>query len=212
MEVAASITSGDLWRLAEMAVIAERGGADRIHLDIEDGVFIPTFTVGPAALPGIRRATRLPLEVHLQTVDPERWIAAVTAGRADRVIVHPEAGRDPRRVLSQIRDLGAAPGVALLLATPVDAVLPLLDLVDQVTLLSARPEPGSPFMRAVLDKVGALRERVAGLEVDGGVVPAVIPDLARAGATAIVVGRAAFGRGPEEVAAGIAALRAAMAG
>lgn len=212
MEVAVSITSGDLARLAEMAVLAERGGADRIHLDVEDGLFIPTFTVGPAVVSGIRRAIRLPLEVHVQTADPARWIPAVAAARADRVIVHAEADPDLRRLLGQIRNLGTAAGVALLLATPVEVVLPLLDLVDQATLLSAGPAPGSPFERVVLDKMDALRGRVQGLEVDGGIVPAVVPNLTRSGATAIVVGRAVFGRGPDEVAAGIAALRTAMAG
>lgn len=212
MEVAASITSGELWRLAEMAAIAERGGADRIHLDVEDGVFIPTFTVGPAVVAGICRATRLPVEVHLQTVDPERWIPIAVAAHPARVIVHPEASGRAVQMLTRIRDLGASAGVALLLATPATAALAVLELVDQVTLLSSDPAPGSPFDPTVLDKVRALHGRGAPIEVDGGVIPQIVPQLARAGVTAVVAGRAAFGRGPDGVAAGIAALRTAMAG
>jgi len=195
-----------------MAAIAERGGADRIHLDIEDGVFIPTFTVGPGSVEGVCRATRLPVEVHLQTVDPERWIPVVVSGRPARVIVHPESGGQIARMLGRIRELGVAAGVALLLSTPPDAAMNLLELVDQVTLLSAHPAPGSPFDAAVLDKVRALRGRVSQIEVDGGVVPRLLPVLAQAGATVVVAGRAIFGRGPEHVAASIAALRTAVAG
>ncbi len=212
MEIAASITSGELWRLAEMAAIAERGRADRIHLDVEDGVFIPTFTVGPAVVAGICRATRLPVEVHLQTMDPERWIPVAAAGRPARMIVHLEAGGHAVRMLRRIRDLGAAAGVALLLATPPDVAPAVLELVDQVTLLSSDPAPGSPFDPAVLDKVRALHGRVAQIEVDGGVIPQIMPQLARAGVTAAVAGRAVFGRGPDGAAGGIAALRAAIAG
>lgn len=212
MEIAASITSGELWRLAEMAAIAERGRADRIHLDVEDGVFIPTFTVGPAVAAGICRATQLPVEVHLQTMDPERWIPVAAAGRPARVIVHLEAGGHAVRMLRHIRDLGAAAGVALLLATPPDVAPAVLELVDQVTLLSSDPAPGSPFDPSVLDKVRALRGRVAQIEVDGGVIPQIMPQLVRAGVTAAVAGRAVFGRGPDGAAGGIAALRAAIAG
>jgi ribulose-phosphate 3-epimerase len=207
MDIAASITSGDIGRLCEMAVAAEAGGADRIHLDIEDGVFIPTFTVGPDAVPAVRRATRLPLEVHLQTVDPNRWIAAIASGNADRVIFHLEGTRDALLLIRGIRQTGASAGLALLLDTPVDAVAPWLDQVDQVTVMSTQPQPRSSYDPQALDKVRALAGRVAGIELDGGVTSEIIPPAARAGVTAVAVGRAIFAQGVGRIAAAIAALR-----
>jgi ribulose-phosphate 3-epimerase len=207
MEVAVSITSGDIGRLAEMAVAAEAGGADRIHLDIEDGVFIPTFTVGPGAVPAVRRVTRLPLEVHLQTVDPERWIAVVTGGRATRVIFHPEGTRDAPQMIRKIQEGGASVGLALLLATPIEAAAPWFQQVDQITIMSTDPQPGSLFDPLALDKARALAGRVARIELDGGVTPEIIAPAARAGVTAVVVGRAIFAQGTGRVAAAIGALR-----
>jgi ribulose-phosphate 3-epimerase len=207
MEVAASITSGDLARLAEMAIAAEAGGADRIHLDIEDGVFVPTFTVGPRVVTAIRRVTRLPLEVHLQTMKPDRWVAAVVDGRPDRVIVHPEGPHDLAGMLRSITEAGTAAGRALLLTTPAEAALPWVGWVDQITLMATPPEGGS-FQPAVLEKARMLRGRVANVAVDGGATQAIIAQIAAAGVTAVVAGRAVFGQGVSHIAAGIAALRA----
>lgn len=206
MEIAASITSGDLARLAEMAQAAEAGGANRIHVDIEDGVFVPTFTVGPAVVAAIRQVTRLPLEVHVQTMNPDRWIATIAAAHPDRIIVHPEAARDLAVLLRAITAADATPALALLLATPVEAVLPWTSQVDHVTLMATPPEGGS-FHPEVLDKACALRGLVRDIAVDGGVTPEVVAPSAAAGVTAIVAGRAVFRRGAAHVASSIAALR-----
>lgn len=206
MWIAASITSGDLSRLAEMAEAAEAGGADWIHLDIEDGVFVPTFTVGPRVVSGIRRATRLPLEVHLQTVRPDRWVEMIAGARPDRLIVHVEGPDDIRRTLERIRGLGVDTGLALLPGSPVDLLEPLVGQVHLVTVLSAGLEDGE-FRAQALDKVRRLRAWGVNVEVDGGVTPQVMPLVERAGATAVVAGRAIFGRGADRVAEAIAALR-----
>lgn len=208
MQIAASVTSGDIGRLAEMASIAEAGGADRIHLDIEDGVFIPSFTVGPRAVAAVRAVTRLPLEVHLQTADPERWIAPVVERGADLVIFHPEGTCYPFRALRLIRDAGARVGVALLLATPVEHVIPVIDQADQITIMTADPEPADHFHAAALAKVRALKGRRADIELDGGVSAEMMPAAVQAGATVVVAGRAIFGQGVDAVAASIAGLRA----
>jgi ribulose-phosphate 3-epimerase len=208
MELAASIASGDLARLVEMAVEAETGGADRIHLDIEDGVFVPTFTVGPAAVASIRRAVRLPLDVHLQTVEPERWIAMIAKGRADRVVVHVESLRDPRQMLEAVRRSGMSVGVALFLRTPVGAVAGLLPHVDSVTVMSTN-DPREKFSTRALDKIRSLVGRVREIAVDGAVTPEILPDVIRAGATVAVIGRALFAPSGAGVQAGIASFRAA---
>ncbi|MDR7417406.1 MAG: ribulose-phosphate 3-epimerase [Armatimonadota bacterium] len=206
MEIAASITSGDLARLAQMAEAAEAGGADRIHIDIEDGVFVPTFTVGPGVVAAIRQVTRLPLEVHLQTMAPGRWIATIAAPRPDRIIVHPEGAGDFPALLRSIVAAGSAAGLALLLATPVEAALPWMGQVEHVTLMATPPE-GGDFHAEVLDKARALRAVVPDIEVDGGVTPAIVGAGAAAGVTTVVAGRAIFGRGVAHIASGIAALR-----
>lgn len=114
-------------------------------------------------------------------------------------------------MIELIRSTGAQAGIAVLLGTPVEVVLPLIDRVEQVTIMSADPAPANAIHPAALDKVRALRGRAAAIEVDGGVTPETVAPAARAGATAVVVGRALFGRGAGAVAASIAALRSAGA-
>jgi ribulose-phosphate 3-epimerase len=208
MEIAASIASGDLARLAETADAAQAAGADRIHLDVEDGVLVPTFTVGPAVVASIRRAVRLPIDVHLQTVDPDRWIRTIAEGRPDRLIVQVEGSRDPRRTLESIKRAGLSAGVALLLATPLDAVWELLDCVDHVTVMSA-DAPCGTFSTRALDKVRGAVRRVPAVMVDGGVTPDVLVEAARAGATVAVVGRALLRGGIAGIAEAMEAFRAA---
>jgi ribulose-phosphate 3-epimerase len=211
MEIAVSLTSGDIGRLADMAALAEAGGADRVHLDIEDGVFVPTFTVGPAAVSRVRAATRLPIEVHLQTVDPQRWVGPVVEGGADLVIIHPEATRYGPSVLAAIKDAGARAGLALLLGTPLELVRPLLGEVDHLLLMTADPPPADRFHANALQRVEACKRPGLTIELDGGVTPEVVPRAVAAGAGVLVVGRAAFGRGlcPEAVETSIFALRSA---
>jgi ribulose-phosphate 3-epimerase len=211
VEIAASLTSGDLTRLADAAALAEAAGADRIHLDVEDGVFIPTFTVGPRAVAALRQVTRLPLEVHLQTVEPERWIQEAARGGADLIIVHVEGTRYPMRAIRLIRDAGVKAGIALLLATPVELALPLAGEVRQVTVMSADPTPAGAYHPAALEKVRSLRRHVEAVELDGGVTADILPAAVQAGVTAVVAGRAMFVRGIDEMRPSIAALRAAGA-
>lgn len=208
MRIAASIASGDLSRLAEMAVAAQEGGADWIHLDIEDGVFVPTFTVGPRAVQGVRQVTRAPLEVHLQTVRPERWLEVVAEARPDRIIVHVEGVGDVPGTLARIRAAGIGVGLALLPDSAAGLLEPYASRVDMVTILSAGLEDGA-FRAQALDTVRRVREHGVEVEVDGGIVAELVPAVREAGASAVVSGRAIFGRGVERVAEAIAALRAA---
>ncbi len=207
MQISPSVTSGDIGRLVETAQAAEQGGADRVHLDIEDGVFIPSFTVGPRVVAKLRQAVRLPLDVHLQTANPERWIRPVVAGGADLVLFHPEATVYPFRMIALIRECGARAGAALLLATPVDILLPYLDRLDEVLLMSADPEPADSFNPIAIDKARALKARGARVQMDGGVGKEQVPLLSEVAVDVAVVGRAAFGQGLDAVARSIAELR-----
>jgi ribulose-phosphate 3-epimerase len=211
MEIAVSLTSGDIGRLAEMAALAEAGGADRVHLDIEDGVFIPSFTVGPSAVAYVRSATRLPIEVHLQTVEPERWIATIVEGGADLVIIHPEATRYVPSALTAIEAAGARAGLALLLGTPLEYLSPLLGRIDHLLLMTSDPPPAHLFHPEALCRVEACRREGLTIEIDGGVTPEIVARATNSGARVLVVGRAAFVRGfePEAVRGSIAALRQA---
>ncbi len=207
MLISASITSGNIGRLLDNAVTAAAGGADRIHIDIEDGVFIPSFTVGPRIVRVIRQAVSLPIDVHLQTDRPEHWVLPAVQSGADLVLFHPEATAYPFRLTRMIHDAGARAGAALLLATPIGALLPYLDQLDEILLMSADPDPADSFSPLVLDKARELSHRGATVQLDGGVTRERMHELSETGVQVAVAGRAVFGNGLDQVTASIANLR-----
>ncbi len=197
--IAPSVLSCDLLRLEAQVQTVEAGGADWLHLDIMDGHFVPSLTFGPPLVSAVRRAVRLPLDVHLMVERPEEWVEPFVKAGAQVVSFHLEACRHPRRLLRHIRSLGAKAGLALNPATPPDALRYLAAEVDLVLVMSVDPGfAAQPFIPETLPKMAevrqALGDRVAHLEVDGGVGPANAGALALAGATVLVAGNSVFGQ------------------
>jgi ribulose-phosphate 3-epimerase len=211
LKIAPSILSADFGRLAdEVKAIAS---ADYVHVDVMDGHFVPNMTIGPIVVEAVRRATRLPLDVHLMIEDAERWVPAYAHAGADVIGVHVEACPHLHRTLQQIRDLGKRASVVLNPATPLEAIEWVLGDVDQVLVMSVNPGFGGQHLIAsALDKIRTLRRRIeqrgldVDIEIDGGVKLDNIAQVVAAGANVIVSGSGIFGT--PNYAATIAAMRA----
>lgn len=216
VKIAPSILSADFVRLGDEIAAAEAAGADWIHVDVMDGQFVPNITIGPVVLKAVRRATRLPLDIHLMIVEPERYVADFIAAGADRVTVHVETCPHLNRTVQQIRAAGARPGVVINPATPLGAIEEILPDIDLLLLMTVNPGfGGQQFIAASLDKIRrarALRAQTgssAEIEVDGGIDAHTAPAVVEAGATVLVAGSAVF-KHPAGIAAGLQALREAI--
>ncbi|MBW1988390.1 MAG: ribulose-phosphate 3-epimerase [Deltaproteobacteria bacterium] len=197
--IAPSILSADFTRLGEEVAAVEKAGAGWIHVDVMDGVFVPNITIGPLVVEACKRATSLPLDVHLMIMEPERYVADFIKAGADILTIHVEATRHLDRALNHIRELGARPGAVLNPATPLEDVEWVLELCDVVMLMSVNPGfGGQSYIPYVTEKTKRLSEmiRTRGLstiiEVDGGVDPNTIAAVSAAGATAFVAGSAVY--------------------
>ncbi|MGH8531459.1 MAG: ribulose-phosphate 3-epimerase [Gammaproteobacteria bacterium] len=208
--LAPSILSADFARLGEQVVEVEAAGADRIHIDVMDGHFVPNITIGPLVIRALRRVTRLPLEAHLMITEPDRYLEAFAEAGADGLTVHVEGGIHLHRTLESIVKLGRRVGLALNPATPaavLDEVLSGLDLVLVMTV-----DPGLDFIASTVPKIRRIRELIdrvrpaCELEVDGGIHAATAPLVVEAGARVLVAGSAVF-EDPAGVRAGMQRLR-----
>ncbi|HSG10008.1 MAG TPA: ribulose-phosphate 3-epimerase, partial [Longimicrobiales bacterium] len=158
MKVAPSVLSCDFGRLAEEIAAVEAGGADWIHIDVMDGHFVPNITIGPLIVEAARRATTLPLDVHLMIDSPERYVGAFIDAGADVVTVHQEACRHLHRTLQTIRELGGRAGVALNPATPMEAVRDVAASLDLLLIMSVNPGfGGQRFIPETLEKLSRAR-------------------------------------------------------
>ncbi|HEX7119664.1 MAG TPA: ribulose-phosphate 3-epimerase [Longimicrobiales bacterium] len=219
VKIAPSILSADFARLGDAVAQAEAGGADWIHVDVMDGHFVPNLTIGPPVVKALRRATALPLDVHLMIEAPERYLEAFADAGADVLTVHQEACTHLHRTVERIRELGMRPGVSINPATPVGMLEEILPYVDLVLVMTVNPGfGGQRYIPTSTEKVGRLRAILqerhlwgVELEVDGGIGPDTAGDVVDAGASVLVAGAAVYG-GEGSVAENIAALRAAVRG
>jgi ribulose-phosphate 3-epimerase len=216
LRIAPSILSADFARLGEELQAVERAGADLVHVDVMDGRFVPNITIGPVVAASVRRSTRLTIDAHLMIVEPERYLEAFARAGVDSISVHLEAVKDLAAALRQIRALGKRAAVAVNPGSPLDAVLPVLDQLDMVLLMTVNPGfAGQRFMDGVLPKIRALRAEIdrrgldVDIEVDGGIYPNTAPLVIEAGADILVAGSAVFGAPGHDYAGAIAALRGA---
>jgi ribulose-phosphate 3-epimerase len=200
IRVAPSILSADFGRLAEEVRAAEAAGADLVHVDVMDGRFVPNITVGPLVVEAVRKATRLPIDVHLMIVEPERYVEAFAKAGADLVSVHAEVSPHLHRTLQAIRAAGARPAVALNPATPLTAIEWVLADCEMVLVMTVNPGfGGQKYIEACTAKVRRLREmadarkQALDIEVDGGIRPDTAAIVAEAGANVLVAGTAVFG-------------------
>jgi ribulose-phosphate 3-epimerase len=202
IELAPSILSADFAHLAQSVQAAAEGGATMLHVDIMDGHFVPNITIGPPVVASLRKATVLPLDLHLMIENPDQYIPAFVEAGADWITVHQETCVHLHRTLQLVRDLGVNAGVAINPATPVHTLEEVLDMVDHVLVMSVNPGFGAQkFIPFTLDKARKLvalrtaRRASFRIEMDGGIGPDTIADAVRAGVEVLIAGNAVFGKG-----------------
>ena len=200
--IAPSILSADFSKLGEEIRAVEGAGADWIHVDVMDGHFVPNITMGPLVVQAVRRATSLPIDVHLMIEHPERYVSDFASAGATFISVQVEACRHLNRTLQMIMEAGARPGVVLNPSTPLGAIDWVLEYVDFILIMSVNPGfGGQSFIPNSLDKVKNLKRmlQAAGssalIQIDGGVKGSNIAEISRAGADVFVAGSAIFGSG-----------------
>jgi ribulose-phosphate 3-epimerase len=198
--IAPSILAADFARLGEQVRETEASGADRIHVDVMDGHFVPNLSMGPVVVKGLRPVTRLPLEVHLMVEEPGRFIEAFATAGADTLIFHLEVEPEPLRLTRHIRSLGKKAGLAFNPDMPVERVRPFLADIDLALCMTVFPGfGGQAFLPESPARVRALREMIRNqnpaceLEVDGGIDESSTPPVVMAGANVLVAGTSIFG-------------------
>jgi ribulose-phosphate 3-epimerase len=206
VKIAPSILAADFLRLGEEIEAVERGGADRIHIDIMDGHFVPNISLGVPVVEAVRRATYLPVETHLMTYQPERYIETFVMAGADHIILHQEASPHLNRVVQSIKRMGKKAGVALNPSTPAVILEDVLEDIDLVLIMTVNPGfGGQRFIDNMLKKIRQVRlqldtrNRACELEVEGGIDAETVPMAIQAGARVLVAGTSIFARpgGPE---------------
>jgi ribulose-phosphate 3-epimerase len=199
-KVAPSILAADFARLGEQVKETEHAGADRIHIDVMDGHFVPNLSMGPVVVKSLRPVTHLPLEIHLMVEDPARFVDAFFKAGADSVIVHHEVLPDPRPLIRHVHDQGKKIGIAVRPDTPVSVLEPFLAEIDLALCMTVHPGfSGQSFLPESPERIKQLREMIdrhnpkCDLEVDGGIDPDTGRVAVEAGANVLVAATAIFG-------------------
>jgi len=200
IKLAPSILAADFAHLGDQVAEAERAGADRIHVDVMDGHFVPNISMGAPIIRSLRKATRLPLEAHLMISDPDFFVDEFAQAGTDSFLVHWEGNRDLSRTVQRIKALGKRVGVAINPATSASVLEEILQDLDQVLVMTVNPGSGHQhFLHTTLPKITRARQMIdriisgsCDLEVDGGVDAATAPLAVAAGANVLVAGSAIF--------------------
>jgi ribulose-phosphate 3-epimerase len=202
VKLAPSILAADFARLGEQVAEAERAGADRIHVDVMDGHFVPNISMGAPIIRSLRKATRLPLEAHLMISDPDFFVDEFAQAGTDSFLVHWEGNTDLSRTVQRIKALGKRVGVAINPATPAAVLEEIMQDLDQVLVMTVNPGFGHQhFLHTTLPKIDRARQMIdrtkpgCELAVDGGVDAATAPLAVAAGADVLVAGSAIFNDG-----------------
>ncbi len=215
--IAPSIIASDFTHLADEISVIESAGADWLHMDIMDGHFVPTITVGPLFVQACKRATKLPIDAHLMISDPDQYLEVFAKAGANNITVHVETCPNLPQTIQKIKSLGCTAGVTLNPATPASALDSVLPLIDLVLVMSVNAGfSGQTFMPEMISKVEEIRNKLnalrsnAYLEVDGGISAETLPLMYKAGANVFVAGSAVFGH-PQGAGEGIRVLRQCVA-
>ena len=217
VKLAPSILAADFAHLGDQVAEAERAGADRIHVDVMDGHFVPNLSMGAPIITSLRRVTRLPLEAHLMISNPDAFVDEFVQAGTDSFLVHWEGNNDLSRTVQRIKALGKTVGVAVNPATPAAVLEEIIQDLDQVLVMTVNPGFGHQhFLHTTLPKITRARQMIdrikprCGLEVDGGVDATTAPLAVAAGADVLVAGSAIF-NDSESVTAAMDRLRTAIA-
>ena len=215
IKLAPSILSADFAHLGKQVGEAEQAGADRIHVDVMDGHFVPNISMGAPIVASLRRVTRLPLETHLMISDPDFFLDEFAEAGSDSFLVHWEGNNNLHRTVQRVKALGKRVGVVINPATPAAVLEEILQDVDQVLVMTVNPGFGHQhFIHTTLPKIRRVRRMIdeikpgCDLEVDGGIDATTAPLVVDAGANVLVAGSAIFSEG-EGVIAAMNRLRAA---
>jgi ribulose-phosphate 3-epimerase len=216
VKLAPSILAADFARLGEQVAEAEKAGADRIHVDVMDGHFVPNLSMGAPIVQSLRRVTRLALEIHLMVTDPDFFLNEFVEAGADSFLVHWEGNANLHRTVQRIKALGKAPGVVINPATPAAVLEGILQDIKQVLIMTVNPGFGHQhFIPTTLPKIQRVRQMIkqvkleCDVEVDGGIDADTAPLVVAAGANVLVAGTAIFSES-EGIAAAMERLRAAI--
>jgi ribulose-phosphate 3-epimerase len=211
--ISPSILAADFANLGADVALAEKAEAEMLHVDVMDGHFVPNISIGPPVVASLRKATGLPLDVHLMISDPLRYVPAFAKAGADHITFHIESDSDPDETIKAVRDAGLSVGVSVKPATPASEILGILPEIDMLLVMTVEPGfGGQSFMADMLPKIREIRAAIdkgslgTHVEVDGGIDAETAPLVREAGANVLVAGTSVF-RHPEGVEAAIAELR-----